>query len=1017
MLDLGTLRIGIKADGKAAKKELEDVKKETKSTEKQTQESTEKMGSSFEKFGSAVKVAGAAAIAGITAIGVGVSKVSKEALDSYSSFEQLTGGVETLFKDSGSTVEEYAQQAYQTAGMSANEYMDTITSFSASLISSLGGDTAKAAEAGNQAVIDMSDNANKMGTNIQDIQNAYQGFAKQNYTMLDNLKLGYGGTKEEMERLLADAEKLTGQHYDLSSFNDITEAIHAIQTEMGITGTTAKEAATTIEGSVNSAKAAYSNWLTSLGDENADLDESTQKLIDSILTAASNIIPRLAKIVSSIGNFLKNNLSDIIDQIGVVIQANAPNILAAIGTLAEGIWSVLVQLGSQIIEGISSAIPQILEAVIQDVFKSFTNLDKGITPLITTFALLGVGVSKVIGVIKVLQSNVTNLVTGFKNIPATVKKGTTAIKNFATVSNLAKGAIAALATAAIALVVTEAIKYFDHVNKMKTATEGLVSTAKNAPAQLDATAKSIKNVKSGADQTAPSLDGLKRSAEDALQAQVDLANDLSEKWGTLQSSADTVSYYVGVIEQLADKSNLTATEQLQLKTAVEQVNSICGTSIEVIDAQNGKLSESIDQIKQQTAAWIDNAKAQAAQESLVAIEKELINANIDLQNATDRYNASYKNLSNSTDPSEWQALNYQVEQNKRAMEEAQTKVDSLKNSEQTYIDVINGTASAIANIIPQNTAFTEVLDRIGMSVQTAASNLQTFGLTATDVQALSAEQFAWLAQNASASTDQIAAQFSSLNWTVPDSMRAMFESAGYAIDESGHLIIDSANSVGDGAVTSLDKTTDASGQGTALAEGYANAIADKAAYAEEKGTDVANGAGNGLQSNYYDASTWGYDLGKNFGDGLASSKSYVSSKADELAQATQDKLGHSIPKKGLLHNHGKGEIPWGEHLVQNIAKGMSNAQSELVSVANKTAEVIAKPLSNINTDIGINSKGIDSISNFNAYKSQRDRTVASPNQTINNYYIGDTKLTTYNEQQFAQDFIRLMKKYERLATT
>ena len=266
MLDLGTLRIGIKADGKAAKKELEDVKKETKSTEKQTQESTEKMGSSFEKFGSAVKVAGAAAIAGITAIGVGVSKVSKEALDSYSSFEQLTGGVETLFKDSGSTVEEYAQQAYQTAGMSANEYMDTITSFSTSLISSLGGDTAKAAEAGNQAVIDMSDNANKMGTNIQDIQNAYQGFAKQNYTMLDNLKLGYGGTKEEMERLLADAEKLTGQHYDLSSFNDITEAIHAIQTEMGITGTTAKEAATTIEGSVNSAKAAYSNWLTSLGE-------------------------------------------------------------------------------------------------------------------------------------------------------------------------------------------------------------------------------------------------------------------------------------------------------------------------------------------------------------------------------------------------------------------------------------------------------------------------------------------------------------------------------------------------------------------------------------------------------------------------------------------------------------------------------------------------------------------------------------------------------------------------------
>ena len=975
------------------------------------------MGDSFSKFGSAVKVAGATAIAGITAIGAGISKIAKDSLDSYASFEQLTGGVETLFKDSGSTVEAYAQQAYQTAGMSANEYMDTITSFSASLISSLGGDTAKAAEAGNQAVIDMSDNANKMGTNIQDIQNAYQGFAKQNYTMLDNLKLGYGGTKQEMERLLADAEKLTGKKYDISSFNDITEAIHAIQTEMDITGTTAKEAATTIEGSVNSAKAAYSNWLTSLGDENADLGESTQKLIDSLITAANNIIPRLGKILNSIGNFLKNNLSDIIEQIKIVIQANAPNILAAVGTLAEQIWSVLVGLGAQIIEGVTSALPQVIESLIQQIFKSFTSLDKGIAPLIATFALLGAGMVKVIGVIKALQSNVVDLVTGFKNIPANVKKGTTAIKSFATVSNLAKGAIAALATAAIALVVTEAIKYFDHVNKMKTATEGLVDTAKNAPAQLDATAKSIKNVKSGAEQTAPSLDGLKRSAEDALQAQVDLANELNEKWGTLQSSADTVSHYVEVIEQLANKSNLTATEQLQLKTAVEQVNSICGTNIEVIDAQNGKLSESIDQIKQQTAAWIDNAKAQAAQESLVAIEKELINANNDLQSATDKYNASYKALSDSTDPSEWQTLNYTMEQNKRAMEEAQTKVDSLKNSEQAYIAVINGTASAIASVIPQNTAFTDTLDHIGMSVETAASNLQAFGLTATDVQALSAEQFAWLAQNASASTGEIAAQFSSLNWTVPDSMRAMFESAGYAIDESGHLIIDSANNVGDGAVTSLDKTTDASGQGTALAEGYADAIAEKAEYAEEKGTDVANGAGNGLQSNKDLASTWGYDLGVNFGDGLASSKDYVSSKADVLAKATQDKLGHSIPKKGLLHNHGKGEIPWGEHLVQNIAKGMLNAQSDVVNVANKIAEVIAKPLSNINADIGINSKGIDSISNFNAYKSQRDRTVASPNQTINNYYIGDTKLTTYSEQQFAQDFISLMKRYGRLATT
>ena len=175
--------------------------------------------------------------------------MSTAAVNSYAEYEQLAGGVETLFKDSSNKLMGYADQAYKTAGMSANEYMSTVTSFSASLLQSLEGDTEKAADYANQAVIDMSDNANKMGTSIEMIQNAYQGFAKQNYTMLDNLKLGYGGTKEEMERLLADAEKISGIKYDISSFGDVTQAIHVIQTELGITGTTAKEASSTIQGS------------------------------------------------------------------------------------------------------------------------------------------------------------------------------------------------------------------------------------------------------------------------------------------------------------------------------------------------------------------------------------------------------------------------------------------------------------------------------------------------------------------------------------------------------------------------------------------------------------------------------------------------------------------------------------------------------------------------------------------------------------------------------------------------
>ena len=197
----------------------------------------------------------AAAVAGVAAAAELVGTMT-DSLWAYADYEQLVGGVDTLFKESSDKLQEYAANAYKTAGMSANQYMETSTSFAASLIQSLEGDTAKAADYANMAISDMSDNANKMGTAMESIQNAYQGFAKQNYTMLDNLKLGYGGTKEEMARLLADATAISGIEYDMSSYADVVDAIHVIQTEMGITGTTAAEASMTISGSIASAQAA-----------------------------------------------------------------------------------------------------------------------------------------------------------------------------------------------------------------------------------------------------------------------------------------------------------------------------------------------------------------------------------------------------------------------------------------------------------------------------------------------------------------------------------------------------------------------------------------------------------------------------------------------------------------------------------------------------------------------------------------------------------------------------------------
>lgn len=234
----------------------------------------------FNKLGSGLKVLGTGMAVAAGAAGVAVVGLSKKILSAYADYEQLVGGVDTLFDKASKKVQQYADEAFRTAGLSANEYMETVTSFSASLLQSLGGDTQKAADVANQAVIDMSDNANKMGTNIAMIQNAYQGFAKQNYTMLDNLKLGYGGTKEEMQRLLADAEKLSGIKYDLSNFADVTEAIHVMQTEMGITGTTAKEATETISGSIAGMKSAWENLVIGMGNSNADIGKLLDNLIE-----------------------------------------------------------------------------------------------------------------------------------------------------------------------------------------------------------------------------------------------------------------------------------------------------------------------------------------------------------------------------------------------------------------------------------------------------------------------------------------------------------------------------------------------------------------------------------------------------------------------------------------------------------------------------------------------------------------------------------------------------------------
>ena len=329
----------------------------------------------------ALGVAAKTTAAMVTVATGAVAALTKASIQQYAEYEQLVGGVETLFKSSSNTVMAYADNAYKTAGMSANEYMSTITGFSASLLQGLGGDTKKAAEIGNMAVTDMSDNANKMGTAMENIQTAYQGFAKQNYTMLDNLKLGYGGTKTEMQRLLVDATKISGIKYDMKKFSDVIAAIHVIQTETGITGTTAKEASSTIEGSLNMTKSAWANLLTGMADEESDFDGLINNLVTSVGAFGENILPRIEVAVLGIGLLIERLLPPIIDKIPGLITSILPGMLKAgvdiASSLGNGILQslpIIISMGIEVIQSLATGLQANAPAIAMAVVEIMTSL-------------------------------------------------------------------------------------------------------------------------------------------------------------------------------------------------------------------------------------------------------------------------------------------------------------------------------------------------------------------------------------------------------------------------------------------------------------------------------------------------------------------------------------------------------------------------------------------------------------------------------------------------------------------
>ena len=465
-------------------------------------QASEKVSSLSSKLGSGLQTAATVGAAAVGAAAAGIAALTTAAVNNYAEYEQLVGGVETLFETSSDTVLGYAENAYKTAGLSANEYMETVTSFSASLLQSLGGDTAAAAEYADLAITDMADNANKMGTDISMIQSAYSGFAKQNYTMLDNLKLGYGGTKEEMERLLQDADSLsdsfnllTDENGDLVySFDDIVEAINIVQTDMGITGTTAREAGTTIQGSVASMQSAWSNLLTGLADGSADVGELVNNLVETVvgdgtesnLGVLGNVLPAVETALNGASELVGAALPVIMELIPGIINDNLPLLAEAavdiVQSLVDGISEnqemlfdtavdtilflvesfvdllpeivalgveLLVSLATGIVESIPTLIPTIVNVVLQIVttLTNPTTLSSLISAaLVLIYALASGLIAAIPELLAAIPTIIDNLVqTISKNGPSILATGV------ALIGQLAVGLIKAIPTLILAI--------------------------------------------------------------------------------------------------------------------------------------------------------------------------------------------------------------------------------------------------------------------------------------------------------------------------------------------------------------------------------------------------------------------------------------------------------------------------------------------------------------------------------------------------------------------------------------
>nr|DAG67087.1 MAG TPA: tail tape measure protein [Caudoviricetes sp.] len=644
-------------------RDLDDVGNAAQNAGQKGEEAGKKGESTLGKIGSAAGKAalaiGKISLAAVGAASAAVAAVSKAAIDSYANYEQLVGGVETLFGDSADVVKGYAEEAFSTVGMSCNDYMETVTGFAASLVSSLDDDTAKAAEKANTAVSDMADNANKMGTDLQSIQNAYQGFAKQNYTMLDNLKLGYGGTKEEMERLLEEAEKIqqtkfgVDVDYDVSSFSDIVDAIHVVQTEMGISGltakqaaeavasgamteeeafdamgTTAKEASTTIQGSISTMQGAWQNLMTGIADPAQDFDKLLGDVIDSVITVSNNLMPRIMAVLPQMATGITELTENLLPLIPDTLEQMLPSVIEGANSLIAALLDTLSSIADTAIPIVTENADEIIDTLLSGLISAIPSLASSaadlctalITAILDNADIITQGaVDIVLALAQGLTDNLDSLVPAVVNAALTITEtlldnadklidagvqliGAVAEGLAASIPQLLQQApvlieklVVALMDAGQALItdvpksicenIVSGLKSFDWTEGANSAIAGLNEAMKKA---ADNTAKDDGYVVLGSQEEADArlqaaldeleaqrgeLTGAYKDLADGLNASADDTAEAAEEAGTTVSEAIADSMPDAGVDGVVDKSEMldAALKELEDKYAVHKV--------------------------------------------------------------------------------------------------------------------------------------------------------------------------------------------------------------------------------------------------------------------------------------------------------------------------------------------------------------------------------------------------------------------------------------------------------------